>query len=334
MPGFYSCDCESCIDAREDYDEYNEFEGRTFTDTCKCESCKARDNMPNRVKPIRLASHSAIPMNGWVPRTKSHGDRNPAVYFGVELETSQVESRRDRREYGEALDIEFAAGCARPNGLWLAKHDGSVDGPEFASHPLTLDKWHTHERSLRAMFTELVHAGYRSHDGESAGMHVSANRSAFDSNAHVARAYFLGLQCKDEFTRLSQRTESQISDWCKFETARVSYYDALGRTQSECNMEFAQSVANNFVEDIDYHAGCDKYTWLHVFGRGSRGVEFRLPRGTLRVDRFFKNIEWLACIIEFTRSHADMSWSNFRSYAMEHEFDYPYLVNAIHEFGL
>jgi hypothetical protein len=39
------------------------------------------------------------------------------------------------------------------------------------------------------------------------------------------------------------------------------------------------------------------------FADGPEGrVEFRLPRGTLRVDRFFKNLQWTVAMVEYTRT--------------------------------
>ena len=247
---------------------------------CSCESCKMRRFEGSKLRGAIVHGYSFKP-HAW--RLMSARDDPFAYHMGVELETDSTPASHGQN--GLAADMR------RPKGFWVAKSDGSVSGPEFASHPATLTWWHDHSSHLEEMFKMLVHAGYRSHDGGHAGMHVNISRTAFGSASHLYRFMYLIHYSARWSLLMSQRSSGQASQWA-----------ALDRWRTAQDIEYAAGVAY----DEDRNDYSQKYTSVHTPYREKR-VEFRLPRGTLRLDRFMKNLEWTAGMVEFTRGSSRLA---------------------------
>jgi hypothetical protein len=249
-----------------------------------------------------------------VPNDATARDEWRARY--TELTTALVAaSNRAEAARQTIMTAAEAASVRYPRGLWHPKHDGSVSGPEFASQPATLDWWRKHKAALEAMFTTLLHGGVRSHEGDEAGMHVNISTNAFDSNeGHLFRFARLIHGNKTWARRMSQRTDYSMSHWAPA-TMGIS----------DCR-EWGRAIAR------EGYANWDRYTATNAGNDGR--IEFRLPRGTLRIDRFFKNLEWTVAMIEFSREVTDvelMTPVQFTKYAHDHKREYPYLWSFIQE---
>jgi hypothetical protein len=249
---------------------------------CRCPACKIGRFEDAKLHDVLIEDYSFDP--GWTPR-KTSADRYD-YFLGVELETDDY---RMVGLFGEqrqsSIPVMQAADMAEPKSFWVPKHDGSVTGPEFASHPATLDYWHAKRRELSKMFRSLLHAGYRSHDNDTCGMHVNISRGAFDDSDHLFRFLTL-IHVNPTWTlRMSQRTLDSAGQWASL------HQMADPQIRRKC-VEWDRSY-----EEF----GLDRYVALN--GPGGGRYEFRLPRGTLRLDRFYKNLEWTAGMIEYTREH-------------------------------
>ena len=240
---------------------------------CFCDSCKQKRYETNGLKRRVVHNYSYAP-RAWRMH-KTTDDKFP-YYMGVELETTAY--HRDH------LDNRFAADMKRPKQFWLAKRDGSVTGPEFASHPATLTWWHDNEGNLRDMFKMLTHAGFTSHNGAQAGMHINISRDAFSSPEHLHRFLTLLTIRPDWSIQMAQRSTECANRWARI----IQYNEATARAAFTGQTRWLT----------------DKYSIVNIL---RNRYEFRLPRGTLRMDRFFKNLEWAAGMIGFTRSVEDMA---------------------------
>lgn len=336
-------------------------EDLTPSATCECETCKRKGGKPNAVRPGTIHSYSSCPPAGWVARrTATERDRNPPV-FGVELETdvavaprpdftlhvtrpqspawdateeevAQFERRLEayrvaRVEYDRNMDLlrtihavqtitaEEAVSLAAPKGFWHAKYDSSVSGPEFVSQPASLAYWHAKRPVIATMFEALLHGGVRSHDYDHCGMHVNVNNRAFDDADHLYRFITLIVDNPTWSRRMSQRTISSQTAWARF--------DEL--VAPDRRRRVAQDTVN-------YGSGCTSHSCVLNMSHEGR-IEFRLPRGTLRIDRFFAKLEWTAAMIEFTRDCGSVACTSrdFMLWAAEHGDDYPDLLAYIRE---
>ena len=230
------------------------------------------------------------------------------------------------------LTADEAVSTALPRALWHAKYDSSVSGPEFASHPATLAYWRLARPHVAAMMKALLHGGIRSHDGDTCGLHVNIGTDAFDvrdengykdfdaTAAHLERFAHLVTMNPRWSTRMSQRTHESVNHWAPI----TGYLDYEGYRK-----EWAESVARFG------RISQDRYCVLNARPNGR--VEFRLPRGTLRVDRFYAKLEWTAAMVEYTRDpvnviqiSAFMRWGDTLVNASG-EREYPALVAFMRE---
>lgn len=281
----------------------------TDTDTlaletsCTCEACKLKKGQASTIRRGRVHPYHHSPSQWHMKRT---GESDKFPYFmGVELETTRYDT-------GSYIDNGHAADMRRPKRHWLVKRDGSVSGPEFVSHPATLYWWQAASNDLREMFGYLIHAGYRSHNGREAGMHVNISRDAFTNAEHLLRFLDL-LNLNPDWARImSQRTQNQIDQWAR-----------IGARQ--WNLERVQRMLDR---PWDYHT--NKYEVINA-PSGEKRFEFRLPRGTLRVDRFLKNLEWTAGMISYTRSTALPKAEGFMEWARKYPEVYSNLNSFIGE---
>lgn len=313
--------------------------GTTETIDCECGPCRKRKGLSHNVRSGIIHDYSSVPRSGWrVRRTAAETAAGTvAPTFGVELETSAPRFRltdlpdrpyvpprpytmdpaelaeydalrhrfeqwaarnrrhqeRQQRRFAEAgnMTADEAVSVAQPVGLWHPKHDGSVSGPEFASQPCTMAYWRAHRPAVASMFKALLHGGMRSHDGDTAGLHVNIGSDAFGDGSgsgdvasqHLKRFCQLVAVNPRFSTRMSQRTHSSASSW-----ANMSDIGTPHRLE-------------RFIEEWRQYgqAGTGHSSAVNLAHVGR--VEFRMPRGTLRVDRFYAKLEWTASMVEYTR---------------------------------
>lgn len=279
---------------------------------CSCETCKFLRYEDSKLRGAVVHQYSYRPE--W--RFRQLAGETPAYYLGVELETSAGHAANNRW-----VSNELAADMRLPKTLWVAKRDGSVSGPEFASHPATLAYWNSKRNDLSEMFKQLLHAGYRSHNGDTCGMHINISRSAFADKQHLFRFLTLIYDNPNQTLKLSQRTANSARSWAKLQplrnpAERHAWTDQVGSGPT---------------------AGChDRYVALNA-PWGQRRFELRIPRGTLRIDRFFKNLQWTVAAIEFTRTstvHDARRFGRFAAYVAAHSEQYPDLLAFLQEKGL
>jgi len=226
--------------------------------------------------------------------------------MGVELETSRKSYNTD-----VTLDNNIAVDLRRPKTMWFAKYDASVEGPEFVSHPATLTYWQKQAPKLQEMFRLLVHGGFRSHNGGAAGMHINISDDAFEDARHVHRFLTLLYANYEWVLVMSQRTHDQASQWAT-------------------NRPFKLMQAWEMMQPS---GGTDKYSVVHK-PYGQHRYEFRMPRGTLRLDRFLKNLEWTAAMVAFTRitnEYTCLDPYHFTNFASTHQETYSNLLAFLTE---
>lgn len=189
-----------------------------------------------------------------------------------------------------------------------------MDGPEFASQPATLDYWRSIAGPVGSFMRTLIHGGLRAHDGGySCSMHVNIGADAFADAGHLARFIRVATMNPRFSTRMAQRTHSQVAQWARFDV----YPD-----NASCVMHAEAFVRNGYS-----YTGHGAAVNLENAGR----VEFRVPRGTLRLDRFMAKLEWVAAMVEYARTATRVSVGGFVAWTMAHRADYPEFVAMMAE---
>lgn len=272
-----------------------------------CAACRKRGG--ETLVAGTIHGYGSEPRGGWVPRrVEATTADHTAPTFGVELETQRLPGTGRT-----ALTGAEAANVAAPRGHWYPTADGSVDGPEFASQPATLAYWRSIAGPVGGFMRTLIHGGLRAHDGRmSCSMHVNVGRDAFGDAEHLARFIRLATMNPRFTTRMAQRTHSQVAQWARYDV----YPD----------MAACQRHARNFMHDGYSGTGHGAAVNLESAGR----VEFRSPRGTLRLDRFMAKLEWVAAMVEYTRADvARVSVGGFVAWVMQRRGEYPEFVTMM-----
>lgn len=295
-----------------------------------CEACKLKA-LPYYAQESGTTIRQGVLRNySYEPTWRMLSEENdPFSYFlGVELETDShfVQTvpaherafswQRDRIE-NSAISQALVIGMRNPRNMWIAKEDASISGPEFVSHPATLTYWHNRKPQLAQMFKMLIHAGYRSHDNDKCGMHINISKSAFDDAKHLYRFLTLVHFSPAWSRRMSQRTAESAAHWAALDLSgegeakekrrQLAKWAMQGPNVDEYQRDsYGMALRDpngwSYLRNPDYTARpyVDRHTAVNI-DNGPR-VEFRLPRGTLRIDRFFKNLEWTTGMVEYTRN--------------------------------
>lgn len=212
-------------------------------------------------------------------------------YMGVELE---VDGAGEDTDYaGRVLTI-----LNEEDNFAYCKHDGSLDdGFEIVTHPCTLAV-HRDEIPWEDAISKLKYLGYTSHDAGTCGLHVHVSRKAFgeteeEQDDAIARVLYFFEAHWDELLRFSRRTQSQLDRWA----ARYGY-------------------ERDPKDILDKAKDADRYTAVNLKNRHT--VEFRMFRGTLKLNTILATLELIHLVCELANSLDDeemqeLSWTRFVS---------------------
>lgn len=229
-------------------------------------------------------------MNTTKPTPVFHG--TGPRFFGVELEIDEA---------GECTSSARAllAIANRDGAHAYCKHDGSLEeGFEIVTHPMSLD-YHRTKMPWAEVCRKAVSLGYRSHQAGTCGLHVHVSRAAFGDtpekqDAVIARILYFFEKHWEELLKFSRRTPAQLDRWA----ARYGYQE-----QPKDILEHAKD---------DRHAS--RYTCVNLTNADT--IEFRIFRGTLRVNTIFATLQLLDRICDVALALSDdvlkeMSWTTF-----------------------
>jgi hypothetical protein len=183
------------------------------------------------------------------------------------------------------------------------KYDGSLNsGFEIVSHPHTLEE----HRKLWPGFFADVPEGVTSFKSGECGMHVHIERAKLTRLQIGKMLVFLNAPKNRRFVEaIAQRSENR---YCKI---------------------YEKKLTNPvYVNDHD-----ERYEALNVTNRHT--VEVRIFRGTVRADRFWKNMEFVDAMVQWTRdvSYRELTAARFVEYVRAHHSEYKYLFNYLVEIG-
>ena len=212
-------------------------------------------------------------------------------FFGVELEIDCA------GHYSENAEKLLAIGNADCERIYI-KFDGSLDdGMEIVTPPMTLD-YHRTEMPWQEICKKAIAMGYKSHKTSTCGLHIHVNLDTFGATREaqesaISRVLYFVEHHWNELLRFSRRTEKQMARWA----ARYGY--------------------KNNPKDILDHAkssGNSRYTYVNITNYST--IEFRMFRGTLKLNMLIATLELVDKICEYAIRHSDddlakISWSEF-----------------------
>ena len=287
------------------------FHGETICENCDnsyvicCERCEERlhenDSYDNRYcescweeRECEDGSGSTYYSNS-LNYYKLDDEPSPRMYYGIELEVGTFEYINFENDIISNLSIEY----------FNRHEDGSIfdgdvrQGIEIVGHPMTY-KWMKANPDVWNNVLKLRKKGLRSYKTNTCGIHIHLSKKAFDE--HHLYKFMKMIYRFPSFTRLiSQRKGVHLNQWASI--------------NGEC--------AKNLKQKAKDKNGGRRYTAVNL--TNSHGtVEVRLFRGTLNEMAFWKNIEYIQALLEFTANARvkELSVKNYLFYvcAKKHEF--------------
>lgn len=227
---------------------------------------------------------------------RQNDDNNKNGYFGIEIE---VENTNDS-DVAETVDN-------LPDFVY-AKDDGSLqNGFEIVSHPATY-QWLKKNADRWMDILNIRKQGYRSYNTNTCGIHIHLSKNYFTS-LHLYK--FLTMFYKPEnakfILRISQRVKAKFDEWA-----------AVKETNPDNNLVYkAKNKSGNY----------NRYTAVNLQNRHT--IEIRIFRGTLNPRSFWKNIEFLQALIEYTKNATlnEIDEAHFLTYVYSHKREYINLYN-------
>lgn len=237
----------------------------------------------------------------YTPYFKFHGDKPP--YYGMEIEVTTDHTRRlvdTVRDYA--------------GDLIYCKEDGSVDGAELVTHPMS------YEWAMGNFPWELLPALKDTCDAtiipSDNGIHIHVGRNGFTDPAHMFRWMKLWYRNPQDMQRIGRRISSH---WGAF---RIDE-----RTGQAMHVK-RDKPSYNRDEDTTRNA---RYAAINTVNRDT--LEVRIFASTLRPRRAQAALQLVAGSVEYTRqlTAADVTqrrgwdWSAFIAWAGKTE-QYPALI--------
>jgi hypothetical protein len=258
--------------------------------------------------------------------------RGGEVTYGVELEVQHKDYDNENADNCEvrADNNVMARELVSRYGDYLhCTYDGSVSrGFEIIFHPMTLE-WLRHriggrdERGHRVCNRKVVEdvlgmlrsKQYVSHGGGNCGMHVNMGKHSFKPFTLARFMLFINKIAKQQTFTISQRSEGQIEQYAQFSNSSARSHIIK---------------ASHWVKT----GGCSDNRYSAINLQNSNRAEVRIFRGTLKNNRFFKNVEFCDAVLMFARSNTIMSWEAFKKFVQSNGKLYANLMEFIKEKGL
>lgn len=275
--------CYSCDETHHD-NNGNSCNGHTYCDDCYSENFSSCDNCGNIFHRDDMNYHEEsetdlcddcyneakkknknIKSYNYKPCPVFFG--NSSAYLGFELE---VDKGNDCDETAESIENEFC----------YFKEDGSLnEGFEIVSHPCSFEYLKNQKDVFKSMFATLRENSFLSYDTDTCGMHVHISKSVF-TTWHLYRFLKFFKENRRFITRISQRKIENLNRWANID-----------------DESFSESEIYNKAKEKN--TNCSRYQAINL--NNSKTVEIRIFRGTLNIDSFYKNLEFVQALFEYTQ---------------------------------
>ena len=219
-------------------------------------------------------------------------------YFGVELEIDGA--GRDSDNADEILAI-----ANRDEEHIYIKSDGSLDdGMEIVTHPMSLD-YHK-QFQWDEIMKKAIYLSYRSHQTSTCGLHIHVNRDCLgdsreEQDETISKILYFVEHHWNELLKFSRRSEYAMNRWA----SRYGYENS-----ARAILDKAKKGNNG------------RYAAVNLMNYST--IEFRMFRGTLKLNTFLATLELVNAIIDTALNFSEeelhkLSWSEFVSNITEPE---------------
>lgn len=249
----------------------------TDNDGVFCESCYEEEK-----------TNSLIYKYGYHPDLVFHrleNEENELLFYGFELEVDvDTDTAEKFLSYFEEDEIYLS-------------YDSTVDGYEIVSHPMTWGYLNsTFKNRLEQGLNYLKSVGAKGHNY--GGMHIHISRQGIN-NIQFNRLHQLLYRNYNTYSynvikTISQRQSSNIH-WCDW------------NIQKNTNKKTTVQAFKYKLDTKDYNS--NKYTAINL--QHNNTIEFRIFNSNLRIERVFKNLEFIKSLLDYTK---DSKKTQFKYY--------------------
>ena len=263
-----------------------------------CESC-----IPPEIDGLYNYEYRPNPVYYRSINESKNDDHRYNLYFGIELE---IESNGN----------DIASAIYNLPDFVYAKADSSIsDGFEIVSHPCTY-KWLRENPEKWNQILDLRKGGFRSYNTDTCGIHIHLSKNYFGT-WHLYKFLKLFYENPQFILRISQRDECDLNTW-----ATLNQKHPFNQTD-ESLIYKAKNKRGNY----------QRHTAINLQNRYT--IEIRIFKGTLNPRSFWKNIEFVKAIVDFTLGVAlkSITIADFKLYVIEHKGKYINLYNWMFKRG-
>lgn len=198
------------------------------------------------------------------------------LYMGIELEIDnggEKDSVAARVVDHLTVDGKMFAYCS---------HDGSLDnGFEIITMPATRGYHKLMKPNYESLFNYLVSIGYRSHNTQTAGIHVHFSRKFFenDEEANISKLLYLVEKFWDEIVVFSRRDYRSIERYAKkMDVDAKRFFSSWNKSNDHDGHYYAVNITNTDT------------------------IELRMFRGTLNIETFMAIIDFVDKIARVSKN--------------------------------
>lgn len=246
----------------------------------------------------------------------------PVAEYNFKMPPAFYHIGRERKLYlGLELEIDINSGISRvtiakdtkklvnkePNQFIYCKHDGTCD-LELVTNPMTLNYWKTEfAGNLKSLLNYLVRKDCVSYDARSSGIHIHSTLSQYsDDQIYLVHLFF--QEYRKFIYLIAQRKGDRLNEWAKINRSGRDTFKNIAKYKS---------------------TGGDKYVALRITEHGT--LEYRIFRGSTRVDRVMKNLEFVHSLHSWTKrlDERDCNLDNYEEFVMKRPKTYKYLIKYL-----
>jgi len=229
------------------------------------------------------------------------------LYYGIELEVGSFEHTDSVLSVIRKWSPEYA--MVTEDCSIYDNHDVRCGG-EIVMQPCTYNWYIDNKQQIKDMFSRLKDAGYRSYKTGSCGIHIHMCKDAFSTN-HLYKFIKMIYEHR-EFTEFVSQRNGRGMNWCK-----------LSNENNEDSYKYK-------AENKSSNDKCSAVNLIH-----NKTLEVRIFRGTLKFSSFYKNIQYLHSLFEFTKEvkKTDLALDNYLKFISLNKDRFEYLYNWLKEKG-
>lgn len=229
-------------------------------------SCEIEDGICQRCIDGMMHEHDYVPEDGY----KKHGKGE--VFYGIELETDNYNEIRKA--------IRGLTSLSNGEEDYFMMKDGSLDnGIEITFNPRSLPSWHGYKNKLVDIIDVVLENGGRSFEASTCGLHVHRSKTDL-SEIDILKIITFLVRFKNENCKIAQRCSNYASFY---------YTEDVG---GGGNLKFIYKDKNM----LNY----EKYVVLNL--QHSDSIEFRLFKGTLKIDIIYSYLEFCDAVVSFVKT--------------------------------